>query len=217
MTEEPAKPAKAEKPARARAAKPKAGAAKAAPAAKAAKASPGRAAKPAAGAAARAPEPVAHRGDVLSVASECAPLIKTGGLADVVGALPAAMAPLGWRLRTLIPAYRGLIDKLENPVEVWSSPDLYGGSGRVLAGTAGGMELLLLDAPHLFDRNGGPYHGQNRGPTGPTIRAALPRSAGWRRKSRWMGCRMAGSRDFCMRMTGRRALRRSGCMGRCRR
>ena len=155
MTEEPAKPAKAVKPA-----KPAKAAAK--PAAKARPAKTSAAAKVAAPAAAptpaRAPEPVAHRGDVLSVASECAPLIKTGGLADVVGALPAAMAPLGWRLRTLIPAYRGLLDKLENPVEVWSSPDLFGGSGRVVAGNAAGLELLLLDAPHLFDRAGGPYH-----------------------------------------------------------
>lgn len=42
---------------------------------------------------------------VLSVASECAPLVKTGGLADVAGALPAAMAGQGWRLRTLLPGY----------------------------------------------------------------------------------------------------------------
>lgn len=154
MTEEPAKPAKpakAGKPAKAARPAAKAGAAKSRATA------PKAAAKPAV-IAPRAPEPVQHRGDVLSVASECAPLIKTGGLADVVGALPAAMAPLGWRLRTLIPAYRGVVDRLENTVEVWSSPDLYGGSGRVLAGTLDGLELLLLDAPHLFDRAGGPYH-----------------------------------------------------------
>ena len=42
---------------------------------------------------------------VLSVASECAPLVKTGGLADVAGALPAALKPLGWETRTLLPGY----------------------------------------------------------------------------------------------------------------
>ncbi|MFV0410845.1 MAG: glycogen synthase GlgA [Paracoccus sp. (in: a-proteobacteria)] len=103
-----------------------------------------------------APEP-AKLGRVLSVASECAPLIKTGGLADVVGALPAAMAAQNWQLRTLIPAYRGLIKRLESPIELWSDPDLYGGPARVLSGKAAGIELLLLDAPHLYDRPGSLY------------------------------------------------------------
>ena len=97
------------------------------------------------------------RGRVLSVASECAPLVKTGGLADVAGALPSAMAPRGWRLRTLVPAYRGLIAGLDGAAELWSDPDLFGGPARVLGGHAAGMEMLLLDAPHLFDRAGSPY------------------------------------------------------------
>lgn len=97
------------------------------------------------------------RGHVLSVASECTPLVKTGGLADVVGALPDAMAAQGWRLRTMIPAYRGLVAQLDDPAELWFDGDLYGGPGRVLAGRAAGLDLLLLDAPHLFDRPGGPY------------------------------------------------------------
>ena len=42
---------------------------------------------------------------VLSVTSECVPLVKTGGLADVAGALPGAMAPLGWTIKTLLPGY----------------------------------------------------------------------------------------------------------------
>ena len=41
--------------------------------------------------------------DVLSIASEVYPLVKTGGLADVVGALPRALAPQGVAMRTLIP------------------------------------------------------------------------------------------------------------------
>ena len=43
--------------------------------------------------------------EVLSVASEAYPLIKTGGLADVVGALPAALAPHGISMRVLLPGY----------------------------------------------------------------------------------------------------------------
>ncbi|MCQ0971901.1 glycogen synthase GlgA [Paracoccus sp. TK19116] len=96
---------------------------------------------------------------VLSVASECVPLVKTGGLADVVGALPAALAPLGIEMRVLIPAYPGLTERLEGAREIWGERDLFGGPGRVLSGKAAGLDLLLLDAPHLFDRPGGPYSG----------------------------------------------------------
>ncbi|HQF31649.1 MAG TPA: glycogen/starch synthase, partial [Hyphomicrobiales bacterium] len=42
---------------------------------------------------------------VLFVASECYPLIKTGGLADVVGALPQALGRLGAEVRVLLPNY----------------------------------------------------------------------------------------------------------------
>ncbi|KQI67558.1 glycogen synthase [Loktanella sp. 3ANDIMAR09] len=96
-------------------------------------------------------------GRVLSVTSECVPLIKTGGLADVAGALPAALAPLGWDMRTLLPAYPGLIDKLGAATEVWADSDLFGGPACVLLGQIGGAAIMLLDAPHLFARAGGPY------------------------------------------------------------
>lgn len=94
---------------------------------------------------------------VLSVASECAPLVKTGGLADVVGALPAALAPLGWRSRVLLPAYRGLADRFRSLKPLWEDPDLFGGPAVVHGGRLRGLDVLLLDAPHLFDRPGGPY------------------------------------------------------------
>lgn len=99
------------------------------------------------------------RGRVLSVASECVPLIKTGGLADVVGALPAALAELGWDMRVLLPAYRVLRPKLAAMDEVWFEPALFGGDARVYAGEIAGLQMLLLDAPHLYDREGGPYSG----------------------------------------------------------
>ncbi len=98
-------------------------------------------------------------GRVLSVASECVPLLKTGGLADVVGALPGALAPLGWDMRVLMPAYRPLRARAKKWREVWSEADLFGGRGTVLAGQVAGMDVLLLDAPHLYDRDGGPYGG----------------------------------------------------------
>ncbi len=99
------------------------------------------------------------RGRVLSVASECVPFIKTGGLADVVGALPSALAGAGWETRVLIPAYRALRGHLAAMEEVWHEGALFGGDGRVYFGRIDGVDLYLLDAPHLYDRDGGPYSG----------------------------------------------------------
>jgi starch synthase len=97
------------------------------------------------------------RGRVLSVASECVPLVKTGGLADVVGALPGALAAVGWDMRVLMPAYRALRARIADWPEVWREDDLWGGAGVVRMGEVGGITCLLLDAPHLYDRDGGPY------------------------------------------------------------
>ncbi|MEH7826989.1 glycogen synthase GlgA [Gemmobacter denitrificans] len=95
---------------------------------------------------------------VLSVASEAVPLVKTGGLADVVGALPAALAGQGWEMRVLIPAYRALRAQAADWPVVFRDPDLFGGGGEVRAGMVEGVAMLLLDAPHLYDREGGPYN-----------------------------------------------------------
>ncbi|MEL7228710.1 MAG: glycogen/starch synthase, partial [Pseudomonadota bacterium] len=46
--------------------------------------------------------------NILFVASECAPFVKTGGLADVIGALPKALGQLGHSVRILLPAYPAL-------------------------------------------------------------------------------------------------------------
>lgn len=95
----------------------------------------------------------------LAVASECAPLVKTGGLADVVGALPAALAGQGWALRTLLPGYPSVMRALAKARPVAEFDDLLGTPARVLTGKAAGLDLLALDAPALFDRPGGPYLG----------------------------------------------------------
>lgn len=94
---------------------------------------------------------------VLSVTSECVPLVKTGGLADVAGALPAALAPQGVEMKTLLPGYRAVMAALEDGNQVAEFSDLFGGTVRVIEGTAAGLSLYVLDAPHLFDRDGGPY------------------------------------------------------------
>lgn len=94
---------------------------------------------------------------VLSLASEAYPLIKTGGLADVVGALPDALARQGVEATTLLPAYPALADAARDAREVYHWPDLLGVGARLLAARLGDRPLLLLDAPDLFDRPGGPY------------------------------------------------------------
>ena len=96
---------------------------------------------------------------VLSVASECAPLVKTGGLADVVGALPAAVAAEGIQMRTLLPGYPAVMRALGKSEVLLTDPDLFGGPGRVLAAQAAGLDMLILDAPHLYDRAGSIYLG----------------------------------------------------------
>jgi starch synthase len=94
---------------------------------------------------------------VLSVASEAFPLIKTGGLADVVGALPGALAPLGIEVQTLLPGYPSVMDQVVVATIALRWPDFFGGSATLVSAEAVGLKLLVLDAPHLFRRPGGPY------------------------------------------------------------
>lgn len=94
---------------------------------------------------------------VLFVVSECAPLIKTGGLADVAGALPAALATQGDEVRVLLPGYRAVMGRLAKTTVVEKYDDLFGGPAKLLACSTAELNLLILDAPHLFDRDGGIY------------------------------------------------------------
>jgi starch synthase len=96
---------------------------------------------------------------VLSVTSEVFPLVKTGGLADVAGALPGALQRQGVSVVTLVPGYPAVMAALEEGVEVQSFPKLFGGKARLLRGRAKGLDILALDAPHLFNRPGNPYLG----------------------------------------------------------
>jgi starch synthase len=96
---------------------------------------------------------------VLAIASEAFPLIKTGGLADVAGALPLALPGVGVEMRTLLPGYPAVLALLEGAETAHVYSSLMGGAARVLAGHAGGLLLFVLDAPHLFGRPGNPYLG----------------------------------------------------------
>ena len=83
--------------------------------------------------------------------------MKTGGLADVVGALPAALAHEKVAVRTLIPGYRSVMPDFAGAAVVLEYGSLFGGPARIRAARVHGLDLLVLDAPHLFDRDGGPY------------------------------------------------------------
>lgn len=94
---------------------------------------------------------------VLGVVSEIFPLIKTGGLADVAGALPAALAGEGVQVTTLVPGYPAVLDRLDAAEPVHHFADLFGGPARLLRGRVAGLDLLVIDAPHLYTRPGNPY------------------------------------------------------------
>ncbi|MGJ8528071.1 glycogen/starch synthase, partial [Maritalea sp.] len=94
---------------------------------------------------------------ILFVVSECAPLIKTGGLADVAGALPGALATHGDEVRVLLPGYRTVLEKLDKGTIVETYDDLFGGPAKLRACKVDGLDLLVIDAPHLYNRGGGVY------------------------------------------------------------
>ena len=93
----------------------------------------------------------------LFVVSECAPLVKTGGLADVAGALPIALADRGVAVRVLLPGYRAVLGQIGKAKTVATYKDLFGGSAKLRACQVAGLDLLILDAPHLYDRDGAIY------------------------------------------------------------
>jgi starch synthase len=96
---------------------------------------------------------------VLAVTPEIFPLVKTGGLADVTGALPLALRGLEIDTTTLVPGYPPVMAALAGALEVHAEPALFGGPARLLHAVMGGLDLLVLDAPHLFARSGNPYLG----------------------------------------------------------
>jgi starch synthase len=90
-------------------------------------------------------------------ASECVPFSKTGGLADVVGALPRALAALGHQVSVYVPRYRET--KLVDPQTVVRSitipfDDKYRFCSVATAGTSSGVRSYFVDYPPYFDRDG---------------------------------------------------------------
>jgi starch synthase len=94
---------------------------------------------------------------VLSVSSEVFPLVKTGGLADVAGALPPALAHCGVDVRTLMPGYPAVMARIGTGTVLHEYDALLGAKATLVAAEVEELSLIILDAPELFDRPGGPY------------------------------------------------------------
>jgi starch synthase len=75
----------------------------------------------------------------------------------VASALPKALARLGISVTTLVPGYPAVLAGVGSARDVVHVEDFFGGAARLLEAQADGQNLLVIDAPHLFDRPGNPY------------------------------------------------------------
>lgn len=97
---------------------------------------------------------------VLLAAAEIFPLVKTGGLADVVGALPQALVAAGADVRLVLPGLPSIVAGLEHAQVVCELGAIFG-AGRVTLRLGqlahNGVQAYVVDAPYLYRRAGNPY------------------------------------------------------------
>ena len=87
---------------------------------------------------------------IVFVASESVPYSKTGGLADVVGALPKALASLGYEVEVFLPRYRITKPGTVVPGTESLTVPLSGGfkfASIQSAGEANGVRTYLMECP----------------------------------------------------------------------
>ena len=97
---------------------------------------------------------------VLHVAAEVFPLVKTGGLADVVAALPVALAGQGADVRLLLPGLPAVLDAVQAARVVVDIGSCFGAVRvRLLLARMPQTQLpvYVIDAPYLYRRDGSPY------------------------------------------------------------
>jgi starch synthase len=119
---------------------------------------------------------------VLFVASEAYPLAKTGGLADVCGALPSALTRLGADVCIMLPGYSHALDTVVDKRLLANLPTFgEGETCRLVGGRMpdSGCRVILFDCPALFQRDGGLYQdgGGNDWPDNCRRFAAFSRAA----------------------------------------
>jgi len=94
---------------------------------------------------------------VLSVTSEVFPFVKTGGLADVTGALPKALQKFGIRTITLVPGYPALLPMARAGAPLLVFDEILGESASLRHFQSEDQVYFVLDIPTLYDRPGGLY------------------------------------------------------------
>ena len=97
---------------------------------------------------------------VLHVAAEVFPLVKTGGLADVVAALPVAQVEQCADVRLLLPGYPAVMESVQGARLIIDIGPCFGALRvRLLLARMPGSALpvYVVDAPYLYRRRGGPY------------------------------------------------------------
>jgi starch synthase len=108
---------------------------------------------------------------VLQVSAELFPLLKTGGLADIAGALPLALMAAGQDVRVLLPGFPAIVAGVADAVTVAEFAAPWGERvnlrfGRIPVNGSGGIPAYVIDAPMLYDRPGNPYEDAGRQPYG---------------------------------------------------
>jgi starch synthase len=102
---------------------------------------------------------------VLQVSAELFPWLKTGGLADVTGALPAALAGHGVEVRALVPGFPAFLNAVRERQYIGPCDSAWGERlhiERVRLDPAASAWVYLLVAPHLYERGGSPYEDEHR-------------------------------------------------------